>query len=84
MAGVKKKWRGAAVRVFEFLLKRERLLFSFPANLTVGILWGKKERCSTQRGLHVGSGFREFRQTLRGRGFILLEFYILFKCIYDV
>ena len=25
-------------------------------------------------------GFREFRQTPRGRGFILLGFYTLFKC----
>ena len=36
------------------------------------------------RAIRVGSGFKEFRQTLRGRGFILLEFYTLFKCIYDV
>ena len=28
----------------------------------------------------MGSDFREFRQTLRGRGFILLGFYTLFKC----
>ena len=27
----------------------------------------------------MDSGFREFRQTLRGRGFILLGFYTLFK-----
>ena len=28
----------------------------------------------------MDSGFREFLQTPRGRGFILLEFYTLFKC----
>ena len=56
------------------------LLSKFPANPTVRILRDKKESCSTRRGLHVGSGFREFRQTPRGRGFILLGFYTLFKC----
>ena len=49
--------------VFEFFLERERLLSSFPANPTVGILRGKKERCSTQREQRVDSGFEEFRQT---------------------
>ena len=43
----------------------------------------KKESCSTRRRLHVGTGFREFPQTSRGRGFSLLGFYTLFKCIYD-
>ena len=28
----------------------------------------------------MDSGFRKFRQTSRGRGFILLGFYTLFKC----
>ena len=28
----------------------------------------------------MDSGFREFHQTPRGRGFIILEFYTLFKC----
>ena len=28
----------------------------------------------------MDSDFREFRQTPRGRGFILLGFYTLFKC----
>ena len=67
-----------------FFLEREKLLSKFPAYPTVKILRDKKESCSTRRGLRVGSGFREFRQTPRGRGFILLEFYTLFKCIYDV
>ena len=28
----------------------------------------------------MGTGFKEFRQTPRGRGFSLLGFYTLFKC----
>ena len=32
----------------------------------------------------MGTGFREFPQTLRGRGFSLLGFYSSFKCIYNV
>ena len=44
---------------------------------TVGILRSKKESCSTWRGLHVGTGFREFRQTPWGRGFILLELHFV-------
>ena len=56
------------------------LLSKFTSDPTVEILRAKKERCSTRRGLRVDSGFKEFRQTPRGRGFILLEFYTLFKC----
>ena len=56
------------------------LLFRFTGDPTVEILRAKKESCSTRRGLRVDSGFRKFRQTLRGRGFILLGFYTLFKC----
>ena len=63
-----------------FFLKREPLLSSFPANPTVGSLRDKKESCSTLRGLCLGTGFREFPQTPRGKGFILLGFYTLFKC----
>ena len=37
----------------------------------VGSLRDKKESCSTQRGLLVSTGFREFPQNLRGRGFSL-------------
>ena len=46
---------------------------------TVGNLRDKKENCSTRKGLRVGTRFREFPQTPRGRGFSLLEFYYLFK-----
>ena len=51
---------------------------------TVVSIWDKKESCSTRRGLLVGTGFRELPQTPRGRGFSLLGFYALFKCIYNV
>ena len=64
---------------FCFLLEREQLLSSFSANPAVRILRGKKEGCSTRRDLCVGTGFEEFRQTPRGRGFSLLGFYISFK-----
>ena len=46
---------------------------------TVDGLRNKKENCSTQRGLRVGTKFREFSQTLRGRGFSLLGFIPSFK-----
>ena len=29
---------------------------------TVGSRWAKKQSCSTRQGLHVGTGFVEFRQ----------------------
>ena len=46
-----------------FFLERERLLSSFSANPTVSSLRDKKESYSTRRGLRVGTGFKEFRQT---------------------
>ena len=51
---------------------------------TVGSLRDKKENYSTQRGLRVGTKFREFPQTPRCRGFSLLAFYSLFKNIVNV
>ena len=39
------------------------LLSKFLRDPTVGGLQGKKENCSTQRGLRVGTKFKEFRQT---------------------
>ena len=40
-----------------------KLLSRIPANPTVDSLRDKKESCSTQRGLRVGTGFMEFPQT---------------------
>ena len=57
-----------------------KLLYRFANDLTVGSLRDKKDNCFTRRGLRVGTGFREFPQTPRGRGFSLLGFYALFKC----
>ena len=51
---------------------------------TVGSLRDKKENCSMRRGLRVGTGFREFPQTPRGRGFSLLGFYSIFKYFMNV
>ena len=48
---------------FNFFLEREPLLSKNTANPTVGRLRDKKEKCSTQRGLRMGTGFREFLQT---------------------
>ena len=51
---------------------------------TVGSLQDKKESCSTRKGLRVGTRFREFSQTPRGRGFSLLGFYSSFKYYVNV
>ena len=50
------------VRYFGF---RERvwLLSRNTGDPTVGSLQGKKENCSTRRGLRVGTRYKEFRQT---------------------
>ena len=63
-----------------FYSERVSLLSRFMGDPTVEILRAKKESYSTRKGLRVDSGFREFRQTPRGRGFVLLGFYTLFKC----
>ena len=46
---------------------------------TVGDLRGKKESCSTRKGLRVGTRFKEFRQTPRGRGFSLFGFILCLR-----
>ena len=51
---------------------------------TVDGLRDKKENCSTWRGLRVGTGFRGFTQTSRGRGFSLLGFIPSFKHFVNV
>ena len=56
----------------------------FMRDPTVGGLRGKKENCSTRKGLRVGTGFMEFPQTPRGRGFSRLGFYSLFKSYVNV
>ena len=59
----------------EFFREREKLLSRNTTNPSVGSLQDKKENCSTRRGLRVGTRFREFSQTPRGRVFSLLGFY---------
>ena len=71
---------GPVADLFGFYRENDHLLSRIVEDLTVGSLWEKKESCSTQRGLRVGTRFREFPQTPRGRGFSLLGFYTLFKC----
>ena len=80
------KWemeqKGEPVASMAFFYERERvfILSKNTGDPTVGGLRDKKENCSTRRGLRMGTGFREFPQTPRGRGFSLLGFYTLFKC----
>ena len=62
---------------FSFLEREVLILCRFLANPTVGFRQAKKESGSTQRGLRVGTDFEEFRQTPRGRGFILLELHFV-------
>ena len=55
------------------------LLSRISEDLTVGGLRGKKESCSMRKGLRVGTGFKEFRQTPRGRGFSLFGFILCLR-----
>ena len=45
------------------ITERVFLLSKNTGDPTVGSLRDKKENCSTRRGLRVGTGFKEFRQT---------------------
>ena len=54
---------GDAVEVQIEFLERERLLSKIPGDSTFGIRRDKKESGFKQRGLRVGTGFEEFRQT---------------------
>ena len=64
--------------------EKVRLLSKFSVDSTVGSRQDKKGSCSMRRGLRVGTGFREFRQPPRGRGFSLLGFYSSFKYFVNV
>ena len=54
----------AVARFLIFLRECVQLLFKIPADRTIGFLQAKKESCSKRRGLRVGTGLGEFRQTL--------------------
>ena len=75
---------GDAVAEFGEIFRERELLSRLSGDLTDCSLRDKKESCSTQSGLRVGTGFREFPQTSRDRGFSLLEFYSHFKCFTNV
>ena len=75
---------GSSSRKWRFCLDREKLLSKNTGDPTVGSVRDKKENCSTRRGLRMGTGFREFPQTPRGRGFSLLGFYSRFKYFTNV
>ena len=68
----------------EISLERDKLLSKISRDPIVGSLRDKKESCSTRRGLRVGTGFKEFPQTPRGRGFSLLGLYSFFKYFTNV
>ena len=82
----KGEWKAETVssHFLENSLEREKLLSKISRDPIVGSLQDKKENCSTRRGLRVGTGFREFPQTPRGRGFSLLGFYSLLKYFINV
>ena len=70
---------------FWFLERESKPLLSrFTGDPTVEILRSKKKSRSTHRGLRVGSGFGSFRQTSRGRGFILLGFTLCLSALWMV
>ena len=46
---------------------------------TVGGFRGKKESCSKRKGLRMGTRFKEFRQTPRGRGISLFGFILCLR-----
>ena len=73
-------WRMQWQQKWRLPLEKERLLSKFPEDPTVDSRRDKKGSYSTQRGIRVGTRFREFPQTPRCRGFSLLGFYTLFKC----
>ena len=65
--------KGRCSELLGCVLERESAILSkITGDPTVGILRSKKQSGSTQRGLRVGSSFKEFQQTSLGRGFILL------------
>ena len=64
--GGPKRERGwkSAVAAGSFLFLRERELLSrIMGDPTIDSRWDEKESCSTRRGLRMGTGFKEFRQT---------------------
>ena len=71
-------------QIFHFVLEREPLLSSFPANPTVGGLRGEKEKRFTRSRLRVDSGFSEFLQTPRDRISPYLGFIPIIKCFTNV
>ena len=57
------------------------LISRISGNSTVDSLQDKKESFSTRRDLRMGTGFEEFQQTLRGRGFSLLGFILCLRAM---
>ena len=66
------------VRYFGFRERECNFSLKYRAIRPSAVFGTKRENCSTRRGLRVGTRFRGFPQTPRGRGFSLLGFYSLF------
>ena len=64
--------KGKREKERDFYRKRVQLLSKFLGDRTVGFRRSKKQSCSPRQGLRVGTGLGEFRQTPKGRGFLLL------------
>ena len=61
-----------------------QLLSRFPGFRTVGSRRAKKKSCSTQQGLCVGTGFREFRQLQEVGVFSYLVIFGFKSLVYDL
>ena len=66
----------------DFFRERVVLLSRIVGDPTISGFRGKKESCSTRKGLRVGTRFKEFRQTPRGRGFSLLGFILFLRTMF--
>ena len=76
-----KKGRRCSKLKWPFLVRESLPLSRNTRDPTVGSLWDKKESRSTRRGLRVGTGFREFPQTPRGRGSLYLGFILCLRAM---
>ena len=69
------------MRFLDLIFRERTSCFSLEikGDPTVDGFRDKKESCSTRKGLRVGTRFKEFRQTPRGRGFFLLGFILCLR-----
>ena len=63
--------------MWDFRERSSTFSLEFPAIRPSVSGGGKKQSCSPRQGLRVGTSFGEFRQTPRGRGFLLLGLFFI-------